>query len=85
MYGGGRKVSGAWNEHTHTTIHKTDNQGIPWLSSGKDLVLSFLWAPGSIPGHGTKIPHAACPPKKIDNQQGPVGILLNTRKEYKKE
>jgi len=64
MYGGGREVSGAWNEHTDTTIYKTDNQGIPWLSSGKDLVLSFLWAPGSIPGHGTKIPHAVWPKKK---------------------
>ena len=26
MYGGGREVSGAWNEHTHTTVHKTDNK-----------------------------------------------------------
>ena len=25
MYGGGREVSGAWNEHTDTTVHKTDN------------------------------------------------------------
>ena len=25
-WGGGRDKSGAWEEHTHTTISKTDNQ-----------------------------------------------------------
>ena len=27
--GGGRDKSGAWDEHTHTTMYKTDNQQGP--------------------------------------------------------
>ena len=54
----GRDKLEVWDEHIPTTIFKTDKQGLPWWSSGEELP-SNAGDVGSIPGWGTKIPHAA--------------------------
>ena len=30
--------SGAWDEHTHTTIYKIDNQRVPTYSTGNSIL-----------------------------------------------
>ena len=55
---------------------KRSASGLPWWSSGQDSALS-LWALGSIPGWGNKIPHARhCSQKQKGQPRSSVSQLL---------
>ena len=51
---------------------KRTKQGIPWWSRGYDSALSLPRVPGSIPGQGTKIPHATQPNKQTNKQKNEI-------------
>ena len=44
-----------------SSVFKILSLGLPWRSRGQDSMLPDARAAGSIPGWGTKIPHAVWP------------------------